>query len=102
MADSDVQMLALKGRQGSEHLADLLFGQTQFVEFLQVEPEFRTGAEEVSQAQGCIASPQFFARNGCPHSKMTKMSSSCHRPVIYPAYIAFHLPIGIRRQTLSR
>ncbi|MCZ0951574.1 MAG: hypothetical protein OXJ56_03235 [Rhodospirillaceae bacterium] len=38
----------------------------------------------------------------CNTINMTKWSSSCHHSVIFPAYIAFHLLIGTRHQTLSR
>ena len=45
----------LKGRQGLDRLAGFLLDKAQLIELLQVEPELRTGAEEVAQAQGRIA-----------------------------------------------
>ena len=46
---SGVGVFVLQHRQGFDRLAGFFLGKTQFVELLQVEPEFRTGPEEVGQ-----------------------------------------------------
>ncbi len=47
---SGVNVFVLKRRQGLDRLAGFLLGKAQLIELLQIEPEFRTGAEEVGQA----------------------------------------------------
>ena len=47
--------LGLQGWQSLYRPASLLLGQAKLVELLQVEPEFRAGAEEVSQPQSRVA-----------------------------------------------
>jgi hypothetical protein len=41
---------ALKGGQGSDPPSRLLLGEAQLIETLEVEPEFRAGAEEMAEA----------------------------------------------------
>jgi len=43
-------------RQSLDGFPSLLLGETEFIETLQVEPEFGSCAEEVGEAQGCVAS----------------------------------------------
>ena len=50
-----MDVFVLEGREGLDHPAGSLLAKAQLVELLQVEPEFRTGAEEVRQAQSGIA-----------------------------------------------
>jgi len=47
--------MALEGWQGLDRLAGLLFGEADLVNALQVKPEFRSRAEEMGKAQGCVA-----------------------------------------------
>jgi hypothetical protein len=42
-------------RQRPNGFAGLLFGEADLIKALQIQPEFRGGAEEMGKAQGCIA-----------------------------------------------
>jgi len=48
-------MCAFECRQGLNRLARLPLRQANFIQALQIQPELRRGAEEVSQAQGGVA-----------------------------------------------
>jgi len=48
-------LVALEFGKRFDGFAGLFFGEPQIVETLQIEPELRAGAEEVSEAQSCVA-----------------------------------------------
>ena len=48
-------MWAFEGGQGLDRFARLPLRQANFIEALQIQPELRRGAEEMSQAQGRVA-----------------------------------------------
>src|SRR5271165_6219463 len=45
----------LQRRKAFDHLADFQLREPQFVQILQVEPEFRCGAEEMREAQSSVS-----------------------------------------------